>query len=295
MRAASASRRISASTSATVELPAPRARRARSTPSRCPPRSRRDTHAARGSPRAPRASSNAARDAPGTSPPRPSRTRAAATPRAPAGTRSSAVQSTVRNVVTCGTSRTTAVNRSAIVRRAIEIRSTSKSTSTAGVPGDEPPAAACTSSAVIRPPGPVARHGPEIDPKRPSRACGPRALRQPRRAPPSARTPCEADPGPCTSNVTRTSPTGTASPTSPCTETTIPGERRRDLDRRLRRLDLHERLVQRDRRRRRRRATRRSRLPRAPPRGPASRRCVRPSVRHHLPRPPPRSARRSGR
>ena len=49
-----------------------------------------------------------------------------------------------------------------------------------------------------------------------------------------------------TSNVTNGEPTGTASPTAPCSDDDAPGERRRDLDRGLRGLHLDERLVQRD-------------------------------------------------
>ena len=65
--------------------------------------------------------------------------------------------------------------------------------------------------------------------------------------------------------------------------TITPGERRRDLDGRLRGLDLDDRLVQRDVVALRDEPRRRSRPPRGPRRGPASRRPARPSVRGHPP------------
>ena len=182
---------------------------------------------------------------------------------------SNAVQSTVRNVVTCGIA-PTSVSRRAISRRTGVMGSTP-------VRSSPPPLAASRSSAVIRPPGPV----PVIVAR-----STPRSFASLRTAGVAAALTGEVatsgrDDAPRRRHrrtSTSAEPTGTASPHRRVQRRHRPANGDGISTDGLRRLDLDERLVQRRPARLRRRATRRSRPPRGPRPGPAARRRARPSV-----------------
>ena len=125
---------------------------------------------------------------------------------------SNAVQSTVRNVVTCGIA-ATSVSRRAISRRTGVMGSTP-------VRSSPPPLAASRSSTVIRPPGPV----PVIVAR-----STPRSFASLRTAGVAAALTGEVAtsgrddaPPSAPSNVTNAEPTGTASPTDACNVVTVP-------------------------------------------------------------------------
>ena len=174
-----------------------------------------------------------------TSAPAPRRRRGAATRPALRRNASSAVQSTVRNVVTCGIA-ATSVSRLAISRRTGVMGSTPATSSA-------PPPAAFRSSTVIRPPGPVPVIVARSTPRSLAslRTAGVAARLRPARSRRRGRGATGRPPSATVERHQRRADRDRV-PHRACSVAMRPGERRRDLDGGLRRLHLDERLVQRD-------------------------------------------------